>query len=52
LDTFAGDRKPGYVHGEGLGGTWYVVDVKGALARRAVATPSTTTTTPSARSGY
>jgi predicted lipoprotein with Yx(FWY)xxD motif len=54
LYTFSGDKKAGDVNGEGLGGTWYVVDVKGALVKHAVAASSTTATTTSSsgRSGY
>ncbi len=54
LYTFSGDKKAGDVNGEGIGGTWYVVDVKGALVKHAVATSSKTATTTSSggRSGY
>jgi predicted lipoprotein with Yx(FWY)xxD motif len=55
LYLFAGDKKSGDVNGEGLDGTWYVVDVKGALVKHAVAATSkatSTTSTSSVRSGY
>jgi predicted lipoprotein with Yx(FWY)xxD motif len=55
LYMFAGDTKAGDVKGEGIGGTWFVVNVKGALVKHAVAASSnsaSTTTTSSGRSGY
>jgi predicted lipoprotein with Yx(FWY)xxD motif len=57
LYLFAGDKKVGDVNGEGVEGKWYVVNVKGALVKHAVAastttTPAKTTSTPSVRSGY
>jgi predicted lipoprotein with Yx(FWY)xxD motif len=54
LYMFAGDKKAGDVNGEGIEGKWYVVNLKGALVKHAVAASSTaapTTTTSSSR-GY
>jgi predicted lipoprotein with Yx(FWY)xxD motif len=55
LYTFSGDKKAGDVNGEGIAGSWYVINVKGALVKHAVAaasTTSTTTTSSSVSSGY
>ena len=54
LYMFAGDKKAGDVNGEGFEGKWYVVNLKGALVKHAVAASSTATptTTPSGGGGY
>lgn len=48
LYSFIGDKKPGDVNGEGVGGTWYLVNTKSALVKHpsssAAATPASTTT--------
>jgi predicted lipoprotein with Yx(FWY)xxD motif len=51
LYTFAGDKKAGDVNGEGLEGKWFVVTVKGALVKHAVAAASAPATTTSSSSG-
>ena len=53
LYVFAGDKKAGDVNGEGLDGKWYVVNLKGALVKHAVAASATTapTTTSSSAGG-
>ena len=44
LYTYAGDKKPGDVKGQGFEKTWYVVSAKGALVKHAVAPAKTTST--------
>ena len=51
LYVFADDKKPGDVNGEGFEGKWYVVNVKGALVKHAVAASATTTPTTTSSSG-
>jgi predicted lipoprotein with Yx(FWY)xxD motif len=48
LYTFAPDKQPGQVNGQGSGGVWYVMSVGGAPIVKALATtaPTTTTTSP------
>ena len=48
LYTYVGDTKAGQVNGEGKEKTWYVVDTKGALVKKAVASTGGTTTSKSA----
>jgi predicted lipoprotein with Yx(FWY)xxD motif len=46
LYLFAQDKKAGQLNGQGFEGKWYVVNAKGALVKKPVATsPSPTTTT-------
>jgi predicted lipoprotein with Yx(FWY)xxD motif len=54
LYMFAGDKKAGDVNGEGVAGKWFVVNVKGALVKHAVAASSkaASTTTTSTGRGY
>lgn len=54
LYRFSGDRKPGQVNGEGVAGTWFLVNASGALVKHAMSSPSaapTTTTTSSSGGG-
>jgi hypothetical protein len=52
LYTYVGDTKAGQVKGEGTDKTWYVVNTKGALVKKAVATTTnSTTTTPTTTAG-
>ena len=44
LYTFAGDTSSGQTKGQGFEKQWYVVNTNGALVKRAVATPTPTTT--------
>ncbi len=49
LYTYVGDTKNGQFNGEGSEKTWYLVNAKGALVKKAVASnASSTTTTPAA----
>lgn len=52
VGTIKRDTKAGDVNGEGLEGKWYVVNVKGALVRHAVAASPTTTTSSSGGRTY
>jgi len=45
LYTYVGDSKAGQVKGEGTYKTWYVVNAKGALVKKAVAATTSTPTT-------
>ncbi len=51
LYVFADDKKPGDVNGEGFEGKWFVVNVKGALVKHAVAASATTAPTTTSSSG-
>lgn len=45
LYMYVGDSKAGQVNGEGKDKTWYVIDSKGALVKKAVSSSTGTTTT-------
>jgi predicted lipoprotein with Yx(FWY)xxD motif len=45
LYTYAGDKKPGAIGGEGFLHSWYVVSATGAMVKHAVATSGGQTTT-------
>ena len=43
LYNYVGDTKAGTINGEGKDKTWYVVDTKGQLVKKAVSSSGTTT---------
>jgi predicted lipoprotein with Yx(FWY)xxD motif len=55
LYRYVGDQKSGDVKGQGFQGTWYVVNSKGALVKRAApptTTTSKTTTSTTTKAGW